>query len=90
MYLIAEDIAVEAPGVDHRLIDNDLISVQRRMVWYGSDDSDCPLSDRKWLVEDGWNGCGSIRVFDKYTSNHYGGAFIDHGEFMETLIKLGH
>ena len=72
MYLAAEDVALEVPGVDHRLIDDELISVQKRMVWYASDDTDCPPSHWKWLAEEGWNGCGSVRVFDKY--NHYGGA----------------
>ena len=27
MYLVAEDVALEAPGFDHRLIDNELVSV---------------------------------------------------------------
>jgi len=88
MYLVAQDVALDIPGVDPRLIDEKLIPIYKRMVWYASDDDDCPPSHGKWLAETGWKGCnGNVRVFEQY--NHLGGSMIDQDQFFNTLIQIG-
>lgn len=48
LYALARDVVLEAPGLDVKKVQ---MEGDRVVVWWGSDDEDCPPSHGKWLAD---------------------------------------
>jgi pimeloyl-ACP methyl ester carboxylesterase len=81
LYAMAKDVALDCPGLDPRQI---LLPCSKIVVWYATDDADCPPSHGKWLVDIGFPACRS-RTFTGY--GHVGGAFLEMKDFFAELME---
>lgn len=81
LYAMAKDVALDCPGLDPRRI---ILPANKIVVWYASDDADCPPSHGKWLIDHVFPGCRS-RALTGY--GHYSGAFLETTSFFDELIE---
>lgn len=56
------------------------------LVWYATDDEDCPPSHGEWLTSNAHFQNVTKRILSEY--GHIGGAFIDHPAFLEELANI--
>ena len=79
LYNYATDALLDH-GLDVEEIRPDLPVV----VWYATDDEDCPPAHGAWLASGAHFTQCTTRVFRGY--GHVGAAFIDHPTFLEALM----
>lgn len=81
LYAMAKDVALDCPGLDPRRI---ILPAKKIVVWYATDDADCPPSHGKWLINHGFPEC-RYRALTGY--GHVGGAFLETKVFFDELIE---
>lgn len=79
MYLMAQDVILDCAGVDFRKVK--LKGKSQAVVWYASDDEDCPPSHGECIAK---HFDAQTRVLRGH--GHVGGAVEDMCEFFERLV----
>ena len=86
LHLVAKDVVLDNINVDPREVDTNTVPMNKRIVWYANDDSDCPPSHGEIIANKFWKGC-HVRIFNE-GYDHSGGAFIDQTKFYELLVDI--
>jgi pimeloyl-ACP methyl ester carboxylesterase len=81
LYAMAKDVALDCPGLDPRRI---ILPANKILVWYATDDADCPPSHGKWLINEAFPEC-RYRALTGY--GHFGGAFLETQVFFDELME---
>jgi hypothetical protein len=81
LYTLAKDVVLDCPGLDPCLI---ILPANKIVVWYATNDADCPPSHSEWLINHCFPGCRH-RALAGY--GHYRGAFLETKVFIDELIE---